>query len=782
MPENRTDAAAEAPLGWSRAAGRFLFVLPAWLAAGCVVRVGELLAGGALDGRLLLTAAGFDAVDFLRWLPLLFLTAWPLLRRARPWPLALLWSLLLLAQMALSSYYLVARTPLGSDLFGYSWGEILATVHGADVQLHVAPMLEGALALAVLWVGLWLAWRPRPRRSWRTAPVLLVLSCAAWLLPLQGSWLQGLDLDSRLRAQDKAGFFLASLAQMWRPAATLPAVAAASPAASGAEAAPLDPDYPFMHPDRTPDVLGSYFSPARRPPTVVFVVVEGLGRDFSGPNARLGSFTPFLDELASRSLYFDHFIAPQGRTFGVLPSLFGSLPFGERGFADLGSRMPAHPDLFSVLRSNGYDARFYNGTNLDFDSERAYLNRQGVTKLHDLLWYQRDHALPAGSNSWGFPDADLLRLILADETKQPDAPAIVALQTITMHTDYHFPDQERYRARVLERLRELKIPESRWQYYRDNLDIFSTVVYTDDALREFFTGLQALPGHANTVYIITGDHRLPELPMADVLERHHVPLLIYSPLLKAPARIRAVSSQFDIAPSLLAWLSHNYGLRTPPQTAWLGKGLDMFDAYRNLRDIPIKPVKGEAPGMLSGDWYLLRGQLYRVSSELGAEVASDAEAEARLQAKLAAFDAANQQMVASGRLLPPEAVEQLVAWDADKRNATPAAANEASAAMNLQVRDVQLDQQHVLATFTNAGGRSSKPFVALLVVTDAAGREIAEAGSAPLQLAAGESRAMRLPLPANIAGNDHYLSVVPADPASGKRIGNGVFHLPLEPK
>ncbi|MEX8194777.1 LTA synthase family protein [Comamonas guangdongensis] len=779
MSENRTDATAAEALSWSRAAGRFIFVLPAWLAAVCVVRVGELLAGGALDGRLMLSAAGFDAVDFLRWLPLLFLSAWPLLRRPSPWPLALLWSLLLLAQMALSSYFLVARTPLGSDLFGYSWEEILATVRGADVRVHVAPLLEGLLALAVLWAGLWLAWRPWPRRSWRTAPVLLGLAGLAWLLPLHGGWLQGLDLDSRLRVQDKAGFFLESLAQMLQPTPSLPAVAAAG-AAPGAEAAPLNPDYPFLHPDRTPDVLGQYFSPAGRPPSLVFVVVEGLGRDFSGPNARLGSFTPFLDELAGRSLYFDHFIAPQGRTFGVLPSLFGSLPFGERGFADLGSRMPAHPDLFSVLRSNGYDARFYNGTNLDFDSERAYLNRQGVSKLHDLLWYQRDHALPAGSNSWGFPDADLLRLILADEAKQPDAPGIVALQTITMHTDYHFPDQERYRARVLERLRELKIPESRWQYYRDNIDIFSTVVYTDDALREFFTGLQALPGHANTVYIITGDHRLPELPMADVLERHHVPLLIYSPLLKAPARIRAVSSQFDIAPSLLAWLSHSYGLRTPPQAAWLGKGLDMFDAYRNLRDIPVKPVKGEAPGMLSGDWYLLRGQLYRVSSQLAAEAASDAEAQARLQAKLAAFDAANQQMVASGRLLPPEAVDQLVAWDAEKRNAVPAAATEASAAVNLQVRDVQLEKSHVNATFTNAGGRSSKPFVALLVVTDAAGRELAEAGSTPLQLAAGESRALRLSLPAHIAGKDNYLSVVPADPASGKHMGEGVFHLPLE--
>src|SRR5690606_41349715 len=95
-----------------------------------------------------------------------------------------------------------------------------------------------------------------------------------------------------------------------------------------ADAHPLDPADPFLHPDATPDALGPYFGPTRtgRPPNLVVIVVEGLGRSFSGPDAALGSFTPFLDELAGRSLYFDNFMANQGRTFGVLPALFGSLP------------------------------------------------------------------------------------------------------------------------------------------------------------------------------------------------------------------------------------------------------------------------------------------------------------------------------------------------------------------------------------------------------------------------------------------------------------------------
>lgn len=764
-------------------ASRFLWALPAWLLASGIIRMGELFSAGPMDGHLALVAAGFDLVEFLRWLPLLFLSAWPFLRFARPWPLALAWSALLLLQMGLSIYFLVARTPLGSDLFAYSIEELITTVRGADVSVRAGPVLLALLAWAVLWLGVRMAWRGKNRASKGAIGAVLCLSLAAWFIPLHGRVLQGLDLDTQLRAQSKPGFFLSSMVQMWQPSPASPPVSAAigdatEPTASWTQS--TDPQYSFTRIDRSPDVLSPYFLPARRAPSLVFVVVEGLGRDFSGPNARWGSFTPFLDKLASRSLYFENFIAPQGRTFGVLPSLFGSLPFAERGFADLGEKMPVHDDLFSVLKANGYDARFYNGTNLDFDNERLYLSRQGVSKLRDLEHYKRFHTLPANNTSWGFPDGDMARFVLADEAKEANAPAIVGLQTITMHTDYRFPGQESYRERVLQRLHELGIPESRWQPYRDNIDIFAAVLYTDDALRELFEGFKALPGHADTVYFVTGDHRLPELPMSDVMERHHVPLLIHSPLLKAPASIRAVSSQFDLTPSLLAWLSHSYGLRTPEKAPWLGKGLDMNAEYQSLRDIPIKPVKGETPGLLSGDWYLLRGQLYRVSSQLTAEAASDVQEQARLQEILNAFNAASKTMVSSGRLMPPDAIGKLVAWDAAVRNSGTTMPVNANLPAQLMVRDVHRRGEQVQATFVNTGGRPSKLFMPLLVVTDAAGRDLAEASEKPLQLAAGETKILQLNFPANMLGRDRYLAVMPADPDTGKRVGDGIFHIPLE--
>lgn len=81
-----------------------------------------------------------------------------------------------------------------------------------------------------------------------------------------------------------------------------------------------DPRHPFLHEERTPDTLGPLFDKrAGTPPNLVFIIVEGLGRSFSGPGARLGSFTPFLDELAGRSLYFENFLAGQAAPSACSP-------------------------------------------------------------------------------------------------------------------------------------------------------------------------------------------------------------------------------------------------------------------------------------------------------------------------------------------------------------------------------------------------------------------------------------------------------------------------------
>ncbi|MDD7914481.1 hypothetical protein [Polaribacter ponticola] len=122
-------------------------------------------------------------------------------------------------------------------------------------------------------------------------------------------------------------------------------------------------EYPFLKPsDATPDVLGSFFNVKEEKPNIVFIVVEGLGSEFVGDRDYSG-FTPYLNSIIPESLYWDNFLCNTGRTFGAIPSLIGSLPFGEKGFLEI-EDTPTHVSLFSILKRMDIQHHFSQETNL----------------------------------------------------------------------------------------------------------------------------------------------------------------------------------------------------------------------------------------------------------------------------------------------------------------------------------------------------------------------------------------------------------------------------------
>lgn len=80
-----------------------------------------------------------------------------------------------------------------------------------------------------------------------------------------------------------------------------------------------------------------------------------------------------------------------------------------------------------------------------------------------------------------------------------------------------------------------------------------SVLNLDDAMKKFFEKYSKRPDFENTIFIITGDHSMPEITLQQKIDRYHVPLMIYSPLLKESKRFRSIVSHFDVAPSILAF-------------------------------------------------------------------------------------------------------------------------------------------------------------------------------------------------------------------------------------
>ncbi|MGA0588113.1 LTA synthase family protein [Dyella sp. KRB-257] len=775
---------------WSR----FSAAYPAWVLAqlalvvwAVVDGVADITADGSQQWAIAGIAMAQAALVLLRAVPILLLLSLPLLalrrQRLRIAALTALWSLPVVAQAALDQYFQVARVPLGADLFGYSVAEIHTTVSGTPFGLR--SVLACGLPLLLLWAGVYgLARRSEGSMRWTGA--LLIVGLLAWL-PSLPTGTQVLKSDAaRDLASNKLAWFGADL---WRwssrraATAPLPASGEAAAAVAGTDGPPLDPRFPFLHPEQTPDTLGAYFAPTAdgRPPNVVVIVVEGLGRSFSGVQASLGSFTPFLDKLATRSLYFDHFLATQGRTFGVLPSLFNSAPFAREGFTALDARMPPSPGLFNLLEEQGYHSAFYNGTDTRFDHERQFMQLQGVQKLVDRTNFGSGYALNPFSE-WGYPDQELVSRVLADSAQQP-TPFLLAMQTISMHPVYRFPGQDAYRARFERRLRELHIPDGELAAYRAHADIYSTILYTDDQLRRYFDAVARQPWYADTIFVITGDHRLPEIPMGEHIDRYRVPLLIFSPLLTQARHFRAVSSQLDVTPSLMALLSHTYGLKRPAQTPWLGGALDTDDSFRNIHQWPLQQTKTSAPDYLAGLWWLHDGQLFELQEGMHLLPSDDATARDWVVRRLRRYERANAIFMQQRALAPDGARPELVAYAAAPPTLQPV--GSAPVVPGLSTRSVTVARAghdlRLTARFDNGDAQASRTFVPLLVLSAGDGRELQETSGQALQLPAHGHQQVQLALRhADACSSRCYVSVFPSDPETGKPVGQGRYHIPVD--
>ncbi|TWI13616.1 LTA synthase family protein [Aerolutibacter ruishenii] len=771
-----------------QALASFAWLLPAVLLAFIVAHAIELAAGSrAAEGTgvlwLLGSALWSDLLVTVKCAPLLFVLSLPVLVLGRGgWRLVgvgLPWSVPVLAQAMLGEYFLTTRVPLGADLFGYSWGELRTTVvAGAEIGPRAVVAL--ILPLAALWSGLfWFGRRvPATPRAVPGAALLVLGIFGIWTLPSRVDARHFHSEDSYNLSANKAGFLLdESLAYLRRRHAG-PATPPAPAVTGGQERPGLDPDFPFLHGEQTPDTLGPLFatSPADPPPNLVFIVVEGLGRTFSGPGARLGSFTPFLDELATRSLYWENFLAVQGRTFAALPSIFGSLPFAEQGFAALEERMPSHATLLSVLKDNGYALAFYAGFDPDFDNERQFLLRQGVDRIVGPDQFGGRYRK---ANDWGFADGDLVDRVLEDAAGA--APAVTVIQTITLHTPYTFPGQAGYAERLERHLDVLGVVESRRAAYRSQRAIYESILYTDDALRRYFERMRERPEFANTVFVVTGDHRLPEIPMDTRIERYHVPLLVYSPRLKQPRHIRSVSSQFDIAPSLLAWLGSQHGIRTPTRVAWLGSGLDVEAGFRNVHAFPLKQTKGNLVDFISGHYFVNQGALYALRDGMEIEPVDDAEALQRINVEFDRFRAANDQLARGFALVPEDAPRTLSVFREQDRVALALPPPVGLAVERVVVPEAaNADALEVEVVFANGAVTPSPPFVPLLVLADASGREVSETYGPAMVLAAGERASVRVPLKSSgVAAGAYSLAVIPSHPDTGKPVGAGKFRVAL---
>jgi tetratricopeptide (TPR) repeat protein len=396
--------------------------------------------------------------------------------------------------------------------------------------------------------------------------------------------------------------------------------------------------FPFLHFIEYDNDLAQYFNSSARKPNFVFLIVEGLGRDFTGPDALYGGFTPFLDSVSSKSLYWENFLSNAGRTFGALPSILGALPYGEGGFMNYGTKMPDHHTLITLLKPLGYTSNFFYGGNPNFDNQDIFLEYQGFNSMIDETKFPvsfRKRRENKEVSSWGYPDSELFSY--AEEVlHSADSPRVDVYLTLSTHEPFVVPDSS-FNQLFEEKLDQLKWDDLKRKTARDNKSVFSCLLYSDNAIRNLMKYYASRKDYENTIFIITGDHRLLPIPASNTIKRFHVPLIIFSPLIKQPASFSSLSVHSDIGLSVLSILKSQYGLQVPTALSTISGPLSTGEEFSSFLDLALIRHKNAISDYIEGDYFLSDDRLFRITPDLDLIPVQDQQVKNRLRQKLQKF-------------------------------------------------------------------------------------------------------------------------------------------------
>ena len=568
----------------------------------------------------------------------------------------------------LTEYYCNLTMPLDHVILVYSVEELKTTVFASSSSLSWAQVLWFVLQVGAVAVILWRGERLKVSSGrWcvLVAGLFIILSFAPYKRIIRGERLFSNRNDFCL-AVNQPSYSYIKITDYWRDEGSRRGeeeFSLSSSQLSAYQACHPEfeydcPGYPLYRKANDPDVLSPFLNPTSDglPPNLVFIIVESMGRRLTGVTRPQLSFTPFIDSLAATGLFWTNCFSTSERTFGVLPAVFASVPHGRYGFAAK-EPMPRHHSLMLDLERNGYTTSFFYGGNSEFDHYDHFME---INHVNDIVIPERlvadssQYFLLADNYRWGLDDDQLFDCAIQYKADKPDQrPHADIYLTLSSHEPFLVDSIERYEEQVkamVERVPNLDRKE------RDNvlrnLNIYATFLYMDQSVRYLVDYYASRPDFSNTVFVITGDHRMGPVPTGISLRNYNVPLVLWSPLLKRPKTMGAVVSHLDITPSLNAWLNAQYDYAINDHCHWLGASFDTVSEYRNTRKLSFMRNNRDVIDYFSGKYAINKNTLIVMDScVVGFSVDNPARLQ-QYQEELDNFEAVSRFVVQHDLLMP----------------------------------------------------------------------------------------------------------------------------------
>jgi phosphoglycerol transferase MdoB-like AlkP superfamily enzyme len=272
---------------------------------------------------------------------------------------------------------------------------------------------------------------------------------------------------------------------------------------------------------------------------IVLVTIESLSAKYLGSFGDARGLSPWLDQLRKKSVFFNNFYATGTRTDRGLEAITLSIPpTPGRSIVKRIGQENGYGSLGQQLTARGYDSVFVYGGRGYFDNMNAFFSGNGYRIVDQSSVPESEITF---KNAWGMADEDIYNqtLALADTDYSQNKPFFLQLMTTSNHRPYSYPD-----GRI----------DIRSGSGRDG-----AVKYTDYAIGKFLAEARKKPWFSNTIFVFVADHCAGSAGMEDLpVANYHIPFFIYAPDIFQPKEIDYLSSQIDIAPTLLGLLNMDY--------------------------------------------------------------------------------------------------------------------------------------------------------------------------------------------------------------------------------
>ncbi len=277
-------------------------------------------------------------------------------------------------------------------------------------------------------------------------------------------------------------------------------------------------------------------------PNIVIITVESLSSDYSRFFGGDRDYTPQMDTIAQDAFTFRRMYATGTRTVRGLEAISLSVP------PTPGQSILRRPDndhlqtLGSILAGKGYACDFLYGGDGFFDNMNDFFRRNGYA-IKDRATIPSAERGSAPETVWGVADEVLYTQVLRslDEHAAAGEPAFEMVMTTSNHRPFTFPRGRDAAADAHYGTRE------------------GACRYSDWAIGDFLRRAREHDWFGHTIFVIVADHQASAAGRTNLpVNRYHIPALVYAPGRIAAGGTDRLTSQIDLAPTLLGMLGLSY--------------------------------------------------------------------------------------------------------------------------------------------------------------------------------------------------------------------------------